>query len=132
MTSNSSTNNQRQLQTDTADAIAPTVAVSDEANDLDFEAALTALREGIDGYGDRVAASAAILRAVDDLAVPANLLSQPRLEQAIWRYDHPPAPVRREIEVTIDRKTDGTVTVSKVVAAYPVAAARLATPIQTD
>lgn len=132
MTSNSSSNNQRQLPTNTADAIAPTVAASNEAADLGFEAALDALREGIGGYGDRISASAAVLRAVDDLAVPASLLSHPRLEQAIWRYDHAPDTVRREIEVTIDRETDGDVTVSEVVATYRVAAARLDTPIQTD
>lgn len=131
MTSNP-TDNQRQLPTDTADAITPKVVAGEEASDLDFEAALAALREGIDGYGDRVHASAAVLRVVDDLAVPASLLSHPRLEQAIWRYDHEPETVRREIEVTIERETDGDVTVAEVVAAYRVAAARLDTPIQTD
>lgn len=128
----SPTDNQRQLPTDTADAISPPVAAGEEATGLDFEAALEALREGIDGYGDRIHASAAVLRAVDDLAVPASLLSHPRLEQSIWRYDHGPETVRREIQVTVDRETDGDVTVPEVVAAYRVAAARLDTPLQTD
>lgn len=131
MSSNSSTDTQRQLPTETADAVAPTVAANHEAADLDFSAALDVLRDGIDGYGDRISASAAVLRAVDDLAVPSNLLKHPRIEQSIWRYDHDHETVQHEIELTIDRE-NGTVEVDEVVAAYRVAAARLDTPISTE
>jgi hypothetical protein len=131
MTSNPSTDTQRQLPTETADAIAPSVAANCEADDLDFAAALDALRDGIDGYGDRIHASAAVIRAVDDLAVPADLLTHPRIEQTIWRYEHDPDTLRREIEVTIERE-NATVAVTDVVAAFRVAAVRLDTPISTE
>jgi hypothetical protein len=135
MNSNSSTDTQRQLPTETADAVAPTVAANREAADLDFPAALDALRDGIDSYGDRISASAAVLRAVDDLAVPADLLTHPRIEQSIWRYDHDHETVQREIELTIEReREDGeeATTVTDVVAAFRVAAGRLDTPISTE
>jgi hypothetical protein len=126
MTDRSSTSARQQLPTDSTDAGGP----SREAADLDFAAALDALREGIDGYGDRIHASAAVLRAVDDLAVPADLLSHPRIEQAIWRYEHDPETIGREIELTIERE-NATVAVDDVVAAFRVAAVRLDTPIST-
>jgi hypothetical protein len=135
MTSNLSTETQRQHPTDTADAIAPTVAANREAADLDFAAALDALREGIDGYGDRISASAAVLRAVDDLSVPTDLLSHPKIEQSIWRYEHGAETVRGEIERTIDRyheDNEEPVAGSDVVAAFRVAAARLDIPISTE
>lgn len=133
MTSNLSTDTQRQLPTDTADAIAPSVAVNREAADFDFAATLDALRDGIDGYGDRISASAAVLRAVDDLGVPADLLSHPKIEQSIWRYEHDAETVRGEIERTIDRyheDDEEPIAGSDIVAAFRVAAARLDTPYQ--
>jgi hypothetical protein len=81
------------------------------------------------------AASAAVLRAVDDLAVPTDLLSHPKIEQTIWRYEHDAETVRGEIERTIDRyheDDEEPVAGSDVVAAFRVAAARLDTPISTD
>jgi hypothetical protein len=131
MNNDSSTDTQHQLPTDTGDAVAPSVAANRETVDLDFAAALDALRDGINDYGDRISASAAVLRAVDDLAVPADLLTHPRIEQAIWRYEHDPDTIRREIELTIERE-DATVAVSDVVAAFRIAAVRLATPISTE
>ena len=132
MTSKPSTDSQRQLPTETSDAVSAHVAASKEASHLTFQDALEALREGIDGYGDRIHASAAILRAVDDLAVPSTLLTHPRIEQGIWRYSHDAETVRREIEITVEREADGEVTVDEVVAAYRVAAHRLDTPIDVD
>lgn len=133
MTDSSSTDSQRQLPTDTADTVSPTVAASTEAAEMAFEAALEALREGIDdSYGARLSASSAVLRAVDELAVPASLLAHPRIAQAIWRYNHDADAVRQAIERTIEREHDGEVTVGEAVAAYRVAAVRLDTPIDTD
>lgn len=135
MSSNPPTEPQRQLPTETADAVAPTVAADHEATALDFPAALDALREGIDGYGDRISASAAVLRSIDDLTVPTDLLSHPKIEQSIWRYEHDPETVRGEIERTIDRYHEDDkepVAGSDVVAAFRVAAARLDTPIKTE
>jgi hypothetical protein len=135
MTSNPSTDTQHQLPTETADAVASTVAADHEAADLDFAAALDALRDGIDGYGDRISASAAVLRSIDDLTVPTDLLSHPKIEQSIWRYEHDAETVRGEIKRTIDRyhENDGEpVASSDVVAAFRVAAARLNTPISTE
>lgn len=133
MTANSSTDDQSQLPTDTADVVAPQVAASNEAAEIDFQDALEALREGIeDTYGDRITASVAVVQATDDLAIPPTLIKHPRIAQSIWRYGHSPDRVRRHIELTIDREVDGQMTVSDVVAAYRVAAARLDTPIQTE
>jgi hypothetical protein len=135
MSSNPSTDTQRQPLTETADAIEPSVAANRGAADLDFAAALDALREGINGYGDRIHASAAVLRAVEDLSVPTDLLSHPKIEQSIWRYEHDAETVRGEIERTIDRyheDDEEPVAGSDVVAAFRVAAARLDTPIKTE
>jgi len=124
---------QRQLPTETSDAVSARIAASEEASDLTFQDAIEALREGIDGYGDRVHATAEVLRAVDDLGVPNNILTHPRVEQGIWRYSHDADTVRREIEITIEREADDDdVTVDEIVAAYRVAAARLDTPIDVD
>lgn len=131
MTTDSSSDDQSQLPTDTADAIAPRVAASNEAADLDFQDALDALREGIEDYGDRITASAAVIRAISDLEISMTLMGDPGIEQAIWRYDHDPDRVRCHIETIIDRKTDEEVAVSDVVAVLRVAAARLETPIET-
>jgi hypothetical protein len=135
MSNNSSTETQRRLPTETADAVAPTVVANREAANLDFPAALDALRDGIGGYGDRTHASAAVLRAVDDLAVPTGLLSHPKVEQSIWRYEHDAETVRGEIERTIDRyheDDEEPVAGSDVVAAFRVAAVRLDTPLKTE
>jgi hypothetical protein len=102
-----------------------------EAADLDFQGALDALREGIDGYGDRIHAGAAVLRATDDLDIETDLLTHPRVEQAIWRYEHDPDTIRQQIDLTIERE-DAATTVDEVVAAFRVAAVRLDTPIATD
>lgn len=123
---------QRQLPTETSDAVSAPVAASEEAENISFQDALEALREGIDGYGDRISASVAVLRAVEDLGVPQNILTHPRIEQGIWRYSHDAETVRREIEITVEREADGEVTVNEIVAAYRVAAARLDTPIDVD
>lgn len=123
---------QRQLPTETSDAVSAHIAASEEASDLTFQDAIEALREGIDGYGDRVHATAEVLRAVDDLGVPNNILTHPRIEQGIWRYSHDADTVRREIEITIEREVDDDITVDEIVAAYRVAAARLDTPIDVD
>ncbi|MBP2251877.1 hypothetical protein J2754_002214 [Halarchaeum solikamskense] len=123
---------QRQLPTETSDAVSAHIAASEEASDLTFQDAIEALREGIDGYGDRVHATAEVLRAVDDLGVPNNILTHPRIEQGIWRYSHDADTVRREIEITIEREADDDITVDEIVAAYRVAAARLDTPIDVD
>jgi len=123
---------QRQLPTETSDAVSAPVAASEEAENISFQDALEALREGIDGYGDRISASVAVLRAVEDLGIPQNILTHPRIEQGIWRYSHDAETVRREIEVTVEREADGEVTVNEIVAAYRVAAARLDTPIDVD
>lgn len=124
---------QRQLPTETSDAVSAHIAASEEASDLTFQDAIEALREGIDGYGDRVHATAEVLRAVDDLGIPNNILTHPRVEQGIWRYSHDADTVRREIEITIEREEDDDdVTVNEIVAAYRVAAARLDTPIDVD
>jgi len=123
---------QRQLPTETSDAVSAHIAASEEASDLTLQDAIEALREGIDGYGDRVHATAEVLRAVDDLGVPNNILTHPRIEQGIWRYSHDADTVRREIEITIEREADDDVTVDEIVAAYRVAAARLDTPIDVD
>lgn len=131
MTTDSSSDDQSQLPTDTADAVAPRVAASNEAADLDFQAALDALRGGIDGYGDRITASAAVIRAINDLKIPMSLIGDPGIEQAIWRYDHDPDRIRCHIETIIDRKSDEKASVADVVAALRVAAARLDTPIET-
>lgn len=132
MTANPPTDDQSQLPTDTADAIAPKIAANNEAADRDFKDALDSFREGIEGYGDRIAASAAVIRAIDDLAVPVTLIGHPRIEQAIWRYDHGPDRVKYQIEITIERESDEEMTVADVVAVYRVAAARLDTPIQIE
>lgn len=71
---------QRQLSAGADETIAPTVMANREAADLDFQSALNALREGIDGYGDRIHASAAVLRATDDLDIETDLLTHPRVE----------------------------------------------------
>jgi len=126
------TDSQRQLPTETSDAVSAPVAASEEAENISFQDALEALREGIDGYGDRISASVAVLRAVEDLGVPQNILTHPRIEQGIWRYSHDAETVRREIEITVEREADGEVTVNEIVAAYRVAAARLDTPIDVD
>ena len=123
---------QRQLPTETSDAVSAHIAASEEASDLTFQDAIEALREGIDGYGDRVHATAEVLRTVDDLGIPNNILTHPRVEQGIWRYSHDADTVRREIEITIEREADDDVTVDEIVAAYRVAAARLDTPIDVD
>jgi hypothetical protein len=123
---------QRQLPTETSDAVSAHIAASEEASDLTFQDAIEALREGIDGYGDRIHATAEILRAVNDLGIPNNILTHPRVEQGIWRYSHDADTVRREIEVTIEREADNDVTVDEIVAAYRVAAARLEMPIDVD
>ncbi|WP_235853646.1 hypothetical protein [Halosimplex salinum] len=124
---------QRQLPTETSDAVSAHIAASEEASDLTFQDAIEALREGIDGYGDRVHATAEVLRTVDDLGIPNNILTHPRVEQGIWRYSHDADTVRREIEITIEREADDdNVTVDEIVAAYRVAAARLDTPIDVD
>ncbi|WP_254841538.1 MULTISPECIES: hypothetical protein [Haloarculaceae] len=123
---------QRQLPTETSDAVSAHIAASEEASDLTFQDAIEALREGIDGYGDRVHATAEVLRDVDDLGVPNNILTHPRIEQGIWRYSHDADTVRREIEITIEREADDDITVDEIVAAYRVAAARLDTPIDVD
>ncbi|MFA9517055.1 hypothetical protein ACERIT_07535 [Halopenitus sp. H-Gu1] len=123
---------QRQLPTETSDAVSAHIAASEEASDLTFQDAIEALREEIDGYGDRIHASAAVLRAVDELGIPNNILTHPRVEQGIWRYSHDAETVRREIEITIEREADDDVTVDEIVAAYRVAAARLDTPIDVD
>lgn len=131
MTEHSSTNAQHQLPTETADAVRPAVAAEHEAPDFDFQDALDALRDGIDGYGDRISASAAVLRATDDLSVETDLLTHPRIEQAIWRYEHDPETIRQQIELTIERE-DATTSVDEVVAAFRVAAVRLDTPLATE
>ena len=123
---------QRQLPTETSDAVSAHIAASEEASNLTFQDAIEALQEGIDGYGDRVHATAEVLRAVDDLGVPNNILTHPRIEQGIWRYSHDADTVRREIEITLEREADDDVTVDEIVAAYRVAAARLDTPIDVD
>ncbi|SDY31558.1 hypothetical protein [Halobellus clavatus] len=123
---------QRQLPTETSDAVSAHIAASEEASDLTFQDAIEALREGIDGYGDRVHATAEVLRAVDDLGIPNNILTHPRVEQGIWRYSHDADTVRREIEITIEREADDDITADEIVAAYRVAAARLDTPIDVD
>jgi len=123
---------QRQLPTETSDAVSAHIAASEEASDLTFQDAIEVLREGIDGYGDRIHATAAVLRAVNDLGIPNNILTHPRVEQGIWRYSHDAETVRREIEITIEREADDDVTVDEIVAAYRVAAARIDTPIDVD
>jgi hypothetical protein len=123
---------QRQLPTETSDAVSAHIAASEAASDLTFQDAIEALREGIDGYGDRVHATAEVLRTVDDLGIPNNILTHPRVEQGIWRYSHDADTVRREIEITIEREADDDITVDEIVAAYRVAAARLDTPIDVD
>jgi hypothetical protein len=128
---NNSTEHQRQLSTGTDEAHAATVVASNEAPDFDFQHALDALRRGIDGYGDRIHASAAVLRATDDLDIETDLLTHPRVEQAIWRYEHDPDRVRQQIDFTIERE-DAATTVDEVVAAFRVAAVWLDTPLETD
>jgi hypothetical protein len=123
---------QRQLPTETSDAVSAHIAASEEASDLTFQDAIEALREGIDDYGDRIHATAEVLQAVDNLGVPNNILIHPRVEQGIWRYSHDADTVRREIEITIEREADDDVTVDEIVAAYRVAAARLEMPIDVD
>jgi hypothetical protein len=123
---------QRQLPTETSDAVSAHIAASEEASDLTFQDAIEALRKGIDGYGDRIHASAAVLRSVNELGIPNSILTHPRVEQGIWRYSHDADTVRREIEITIEREADNDVTVNEIVAAYRVAAARLDTPIDVD
>jgi hypothetical protein len=123
---------QRQLPTETSDSVSAHIAASEEASDLTFQDAIEALREGIDGYGDRIHATAEVLRAVDDLGIPNNILTHPRVEQGIWRYSHDADTVRREIEITIKREADDDITVDEIVAAYRVAATRLDTPIDVD
>lgn len=130
MNNNSSTDTQSQLSENTT-SIAPSVAMNREAKDIDFQDALDTLREGIDGYGDRISASAAVLRATNELDIEANLLKHPRVEQAIWRYEHAPDRIRRQIELTIERESI-TTTVDEAVAAFCIAAIRLDTPIETD
>jgi hypothetical protein len=126
-----SSESQRRLSAGANEGIAPTVMANREAADLDFQGALAALREGIDGYGDRIHAGAAVLRATDDLDIETDLLTHPRVEQTIWRYEHDPDTIRQQIDLTIERE-DATTTVDGVVAAFRVAAVRLDTPIATD
>ena len=126
-----SVESERQFSTGTNEAHAAVAVASRDAPDLDFQAALDALREGIDGYGDRIHAGAAVLRATDDLDIETDLLTHPRVEQAIWRYEHDPDRVRQQIELTIDRE-DAATTVDEVVATFRVAAVRLDTPIEVD
>ncbi|EMA54362.1 hypothetical protein [Halococcus salifodinae] len=126
-----SAESQRRLSAGTDEGIAPAVMASREAADLDFQSALAALREGIDGYGDRIHAGAAVLRATDDLDIETDLLTHPRIEQAIWRYEHDPDTIRQQIDLTIERE-DAATTVDEVVAAFRVAAVRLDTPIETE
>lgn len=122
---------QRQFSTGVNEIRTATAVVKREAASLNFGDALSILREGIDGYGDRIHAGAAVLRATDDLDVETDLLTHPRIEQAIWRYNHEPDRVRRQIEVTIER-ADTETTVGEVVAAFRVAASRIDPPIDTD
>ena len=122
---------QRQFPTGTGETHTATVVASNEAADLDFQGALDALREGIDGFGDCIHASAAVLRATHDLDIETNLLTHPRVEQAIWRYEHDPDRVRQQIDLTIEREEAAT-TVDEVVATFRVAAVRLDTPLETD
>lgn len=126
------TESQRQLSTETSDSVSAHIAASEEASDLTFQDAIEALREGIDGYGDRIHATAEVLRAIDDLGIPNDILTHPRVEQGIWRYSHDADTVRREIEITIEREADDDVTVGEIISAYRVAAARLDTPIDVD
>ncbi|EMA56752.1 hypothetical protein [Halococcus thailandensis] len=126
-----SVESERQFSTGTNAVHAATAVASNEAPELDFQGALDALREGIDGYGDRIHAGAAVLRATDDLDIETDLLTHPRVEQAIWRYEHDPDRVRQQIELTIDRE-DAATTVDEVVATFRVAAVRLDTPIEVD
>lgn len=122
---------ERQFSTGADEAHAAAAVASHEAPDLDFQGALAALREGIDGYGDRIHAGAAVLRATDDLDIETDLLTHPRVEQAIWRYEHDPETIRQQIDLTIERE-EATATVDEVVAAFRVAAVRLDTPLETD
>ena len=126
-----SVESERQFSTGTNEAHAAVAVASRDAPDLDFQAALDALREGIDGYGDRIHAGAAVLRATDDLDIETDLLTHPRVEQAIWRYEHDPETICQPIDLTIERE-EATATVDEVVAAFRVAAVRLDTPIETD
>ena len=122
---------QRQFSTGVNEIHTATAVVKREAASLNFGDALSILREGIDGYGDRIHAGAAVLRATDDLDVETDLLTHPRIEQAIWRYNHAPDRVRRQIEVTIER-ADTETTVDEIVAAFRIAASRIEPPIDTD
>jgi hypothetical protein len=122
---------EHQFSTGSDEAHAAAAVASNEAPDLDFQSALAALREGIDGYGDRIHAGAAVLRATDDLDIETDLLTHPRVEQAIWRYEHDPDRVCQQIDLTIERE-EATATVDEVVAAFRVAAVRLDTPLETD
>ena len=126
-----STETEHRFSTGTNRADTATVVASREASDFDFQDTLDALREGIDGYGDRIHAGAAVLRATDDLDIETDLLTHPRVEQAIWRYEHDPNRIRQQIELTIERE-EATATVDEVVAAFCVAAVRLDTPLATD
>lgn len=126
-----STESERRRSAGADEGIAPVVAANREAANLDFQSALEALREGIDGYGDRIHASAAVLRATDDLDLETDLLTHPRVEQTVWRYEHDPDTIRQQIDLTIERE-DAATTVDEVVAAFRVAAVRLDTPIETD
>ena len=122
---------EHQVSTGADGAHAATAVASREAPNLDFQGALDALREGIDGYGDRIHASAAVLRATDDLDIETDLLTHPRVEQTIWRYEHDPDRVRQQIDLTIERE-DATTTVDEVVAVFRIAAVRLDTPVEVD
>ena len=122
---------EHQVATGADGAHAATAVASREAPNLDFQGALDALREGIDGYGDRIHASAAVLRATDDLDIETDLLTHPRVEQTIWRYEHDPDRVRQQIDLTIERE-DATTTVDEVVAVFRIAAVRLDTPVEVD
>ena len=122
---------EHQVSTGANGAHAATAVASREAPNLDFQGALDALREGIDGYGDRIHASAAVLRATDDLDIETDLLTHPRVEQTIWRYEHDPDRVRQQIDLTIERE-DATTTVDEVVAVFRIAAVRLDTPVEVD
>lgn len=127
----SESSEQRQFSTGVGEIRAATTVVEEEAANIEFGNALSMLQEGIEGYGDRIHAGAAVLRATDDLDSETDLLTHPRIEQAIWRYNHEPDRIRRQIEVTIER-ADTETTVDEIVAAFRIAASRIDSPIDTD
>lgn len=107
-------------------------AVSPDASiesDTDFADALAKLREGVEGYGDRISANAAVLRAVDDLEVETSIISHEKVSQSVWRYEHDADLVRGEIERTIERVENEDADTENIVAAFCIAADRLDAPI---